>query len=962
MDIFINTKDKAAPLLFSRPTCSPFTMLRYKRGGDVPLRVTLIGVSNANYLRVGIKRKGNYETPLLAYAEAAQPASTSGGNCVFNLTLRVASAEIDRLLNVSSGDGSGSVPDSLPDNGEGCLFGCEAARNAFIPAETEISWMEGDTTRTTDSTPSAVLNDILRNDDPPEAVVNANTSAIIATTKAAEAAASATAAAASETAAGDSATAADASATDSADSATEAGNSAAAAAASATAAAASATDAADSATYAQDSANSAQDYAGASQNSATDSAASATAASASATAAATSETNANLASTSAAASASEASDSASDAQLHADRAEGVVQAHAEDTALHLSTQDRTNFNHINSLFHQVIPEGTVAAPDDCVPDEWFTEYFARNAQPGDATHPRMVVAPGNVFVSRVPYARKKSDGSWENTSCAMDATVYDEDTDIRLLDNSGLRHKCSTDKTENVDSYVGKRWAFFWARCNYKRDAYGVKWVTAVEGETIGLPDGTTAVFDPAKPTGVFGPSIWTFCTPDTGWGTEDDGTPNFQLWGIGDSPWSALSAERKAWLTAHGVDETKYRPWSTGLWYDGETWQRRSYIVDSAYCGTAEVGSDGSLTGISSKYNEPVAGGLSHNIINTKLGNFGGGGVRACALAMVFDIVKNATKNSQNIHYGMASNSNNGVACDANTLNAGYVFPIASKGNFEVGCTVYLRTTSVSSAGGTSYVRSKTNQIGRITAIENRDIEVIVGDPTGDDYTTETKNKLCLVIDPNTVEPFFARTTTAYATALTGEGVYACAYATQGICLAGETHAVIGKHDGYVSGTNGRHPYRVQGMEMMSGVYQCAADCVVVKGTGSLEIELPDGSTATPTTSQYVYLYAPPNVTHRQSGSLAQYISGGYVPVGIGTTTAGYVYNGAVDPYWGVWYITHTGASDHTGHADNSYMGASPAEFLAGGALDYGSVAGSAFLGLHVGLGASGWYFGARD
>lgn len=660
-------------------------------------------------------------------------------------------------------------------------------------------------------------------------------------------------------------------------------------------------------------------------------------------------------------SASEASDSASDAQLHADRAEGVVQAHAEDTALHLSTQDRTNFNHINSLFHQVIPEGTVAAPDDCVPDEWFTEYFARNAQPGDATHPRMVVAPGNVFVSRVPYARKKSDGSWENTSCAMDATVYDEDTDIRLLDNSGLRHKCSTDKTENVDSYVGKRWAFFWARCNYKRDAYGVKWVTAVEGETIGLPDGTTAVFDPAKPTGVFGPSIWTFCTPDTGWGTEDDGTPNFQLWGIGDSPWSALSAERKAWLTAHGVDETKYRPWSTGLWYDGETWQRRSYIVDSAYCGTAEVGSDGSLTGISSKYNEPVVNNVSHNIINTKLGNFGGGGVRACALAMVFDIVKNATKNSQNIHYGMASNSNNGVACDANTLNAGYVFPIASKGKFEVGCTVYLRTTSVSSAG-TSYVRSKTNQIGRITAIENRDIEVIVGDPTGDDYTTETKNKLCLVIDSNTVEPFFARTTTAYATALTGEGVYACAYATQGICLAGETHAVIGKHDGYVSGTNGRHPYRVQGMEMMSGVHQCAADCVVVKGTGSLEIELPDGSTATPTTSQYVYLYAPPNVTHRQSGSLAQYISGGYVPVGIGTTTAGYVYNGAVDPYWGVWYITHTGASDHTGHADNSYMGASPAEFLAGGGLNFGSEAGSAFLDLRYDLGGSGWNFGARD
>lgn len=660
---------------------------------------------------------------------------------------------------------------------------------------------------------------------------------------------------------------------------------------------------------------------------------------------------------------------ADEARLHAidsrdsaDRAEGVVQAHAQDTSLHFSTQDRSDFNHINSLFHQTIPPGTVVAPDGAVPDTWFTDYFARNAQPGDATHPRMMVAPGNVFVARVPFARKKTDGTWENTASAMDTTVYDEDTDIRLLDNSGLRHKCSTNAVENVDGYVGKKWAFYWARCNYIRDSYGVKWITAVEGETIGLPDGTTAVFDPTKPTGSFGPAIWTFCCLDTGWGTEEDGTPNFQLWGIGDSPWSALSAERKAWLIAHGVDETKYRPWSTGLWYDGETWQRRSYIVDSAYCGTAEVGSDGSLTGISSKYNEPVAGGLSHNIINNKLGNKFGGGARACALAMVFDIVKNCTKNSQTIHYGMASNSNNGVVCAANTLNAGYVFPVASKGNFEVGCTVYLRTTTASSAGGTSYVRRVTNQIGRILAIENRDIEVITGDPTVEPVTTEVQNKLCLVIDQATVEPFFARTTTAYATALTDQGTYACAYATQGIALAGETHMVIGKHDGYVSGTNGRHPYRVQGMEMMCGVYQCAADCVVIKGTGSQSVTLPDGTAVTPTTSQYVYLYAPSNVVHRQSGTLKQYLDGGYVATGIGTTTAGYIFNGYVDPYWGAWYITDTGASDHTGHADNSYMGASPAEFLSGGSLVHGSAAGSAYLTLDCALGTSGWSFGARD
>lgn len=619
---------------------------------------------------------------------------------------------------------------------------------------------------------------------------------------------------------------------------------------------------------------------------------------------------------------------------------------------HLSVQDRTNFDQIAALFNPTIAEGTVIAPETAIPDSWFAGYFARNAQAG------MVVAPGNVFVSRVPLARQATDGSWVNTSCALDATVYDPE-DIKLLDNTGLQHKCSTDKTENPDGYVGKKWAFWWARCNYVRDEYGVKWITAIEGEPVTTDDGVEHVFDPTKPTGTFGPAIWTFCTPDTGWNTEEDGTPNFQLWGIGDSPWENLSTERKEWLTAHGVTAAKYQPWPTGLWYDGEAWHRRSYIVDSAYCGTAEVGSDGSLTGISSKKNQPQATGLSLSIVNAKIGNKGGGGGRAIALAIVFDIVKNATKNSQTIHYGEVQNNQNGIVASANTKNPGYVFPIAAKGNFEVGCTVFLRTTAAN-ADSCSYVRRVTNQIGRITAIENRDIEV-VDDPSAETPTVTTETKLCLVIDPETVNPFYARTSTALATALTGEGTYACAYATQGIAMAGETDLVIGKHDGYVSGTSGRHPYRVQGLEMSCGVYQLASDCIAVKGNGST-ITLPDGSTETPSSSRYVYLYAPSNVRHRESGSVADFINSGYIPVGTGTATAGYVFNGAVDPYNGVFYVTHTGASDHTGHADNTYMGASPAAYYNGGDLTFGADAGSAFLILNFGPGHSTWFFGARD
>lgn len=642
---------------------------------------------------------------------------------------------------------------------------------------------------------------------------------------------------------------------------------------------------------------------------------------------------------------------------------GWAYQHKTDTIVHLTAQDRTDFNHINSLFHQVIPPGTVIAPEDAIPDEWFASYFSRNAQPG------MMVAPGNVFVSRVPFAQQNADGSWRNKESSVPITTdgYTMD-DVKLLDNRGLVHKCSTNVTENTDDYVGKKWAFYWARCNYKRDEYGVKWITAVEGETIGLDNGNTAVFDETKPIGVFGPAIWTFCTLDTSDTSINptDGKPDFQLWGIGDSPWDALSTDRKNALLELGVDSSKYQPWSTGLWYDynDNAWKRRSYIVDSAYCGTAEVGADGTLTGISSKYNQPVCGGLSHNLINTKVGKNGGEGARAIALAIMFDIVKNATKNSQTIHYGMAQNNNSGVVSAANTLNPGYLFPIASKGNFEVGCTVYLTNSSVSSAGGTSYVRKVTNQIGRIVAIENRSIEVITSDPTVEPVTTETQTKLCLVIDEDTVNPFYARTTTAYAKALTDENTYACAYATQGIALAGETKMVIGKHDGYVSGTNGRHPYRVQGMEMMCGVYQCAVDCVPVQGNGSTSVTLPDGTTSTPTSSQYVYMYLPTIYmgSRRTSGTLQNYKDSHYIPVGIGPKTGGYIFNGFVDPHYGVWYYTHIGASTSTGHADNSYAGASPAEYLSGGYLNLGADAGSAFLFLTNGLDLSRWYIGARD
>ena len=57
MNIFINPlSDKAAPVLQTKPSGSPISLLRFKRGSSVPLTVTLLGVTEAGNLRIGMKR------------------------------------------------------------------------------------------------------------------------------------------------------------------------------------------------------------------------------------------------------------------------------------------------------------------------------------------------------------------------------------------------------------------------------------------------------------------------------------------------------------------------------------------------------------------------------------------------------------------------------------------------------------------------------------------------------------------------------------------------------------------------------------------------------------------------------------------------------------------------------------------------------------------------------------------
>lgn len=733
-------------------------------------------------------------------------------------------------------------------------------------------------------------------------------------------------------------------------------------------------------------ADSARDAAGsatAAADNAQASASSAASAAGAAADAATSVTEAGNSADAAAGSAAAAADSAgkadeqrrlaalarANAELAATQAtENAAEAltHITNSTVHVTATEHEHLRRLIAAFPEVDPD-TPGTPEPELPDTALSyaqvrDYFAKNAQPGTAQ------APPAVYVSRVPWARWDEDSAqWLNNASEVDEMVFSAPR--KFLDNAGLEHECSTDTVEGADDYVGKLWPFFWQHGNYVTDEYGVKHLTSIKGQVL---DGVS--FDAGKPVAAFGPSFWFFCclerwqNPETGQWTTADGTesgePLYQLWGISARAWDDLDESRQEELAAHGVTAEDFHLWPECCVWDATdgAWAQRPYWIHSAYCGGYEVSVDGTESMVS-KPGLPLYNNLSHKSLIAMYGRRSGFGGSAAVngFGMLFDIVKNATKNSQSIHTGMSSNICGAVKAALSTAQADYVFPISSQSHFRVGCTVWLWQTA-NGSGGTTYKRSAAVQIGRIQAIETRTLTLDDGSST---------DSLCLVIDPATVEPFLVRTGADSASAieatkkLTDAGTYACCFATQGMAMTGETDAVIGRHDGSMtSNTDGRHPYRVQGTEYMSGIYTCAADVQAIKGDSVTDVEV-DGVVSIPTSRDYVILQCRHGGSLRTSGTLAQYVGSGYVPVGIAPVTSGYILNVQLSA-GGVAYpvaVGGTGSGSGTGHADSLTVGASPAEFLMGSDLQFGGVgAGSACIYLSFDPGYSSWFIGARD
>jgi hypothetical protein len=258
----------------------------------------------------------------------------------------------------------------------------------------------------------------------------------------------------------------------------------------------------------------------------------------------------------------------------------------------------------------------------------------------------------------------------------------------------------------------------------------------------------------------------------------------------------------------------------------------------------------------------------------------------------------------------------------------------------------------------------SPLQQVGRITAIEERTFYAFVN---GD---VEQVTALCLVIDPDTCEPFVTRLTEAECATLVAEGEYAACYVQLGFALAGETNAVIGLHDGScVSNTDGRHPYRVQGTEYADGAWELFADTVGLKGNGTDAVVI-DGKEYIPDDTKYIIFHCP-GTTKRITGTATGYltpshwVNAGYEAIGFTTTDNTSIFScNTTLTSSGVAFVTMVGygAGESKGTGDRYYQGANPAVFLSVGTCAAGVNAGDSCLNLNNTLDRVYWHFTARD
>lgn len=340
----------------------------------------------------------------------------------------------------------------------------------------------------------------------------------------------------------------------------------------------------------------------------------------------------------------------------------------------------------------------------------------------------------------------------------------------KLDDNAGLVCEPSTDTVDGRDDYADIP-LFKWYNCNYKRDASGHAYPTAIEH-----------LSDNYRKTGTVDVGVIQM-TPYVKW---DDSDPDYILWSITDSP------------------RDGFTPWAAAK--SGDTVY--PYVIHSKFF--SGVGEDGLLRSV---YDLVPAHNQSYNSLITDYGKKGAGykgaGGERATWQILFNSIKYAVKSSQEKYAGCTGYNFQYPAAVQRSEKLTY-FPVtaAQAKNLLVGSRVSVGYGSKGSDGTVNNDRSASTVHQYADEAKILKIEPI-------DDTTSAVYLDCDAFD--TMPVALSDTLNAPITLSTMHW------------HSGTTDAVIGHHDGSPgSNTDLKHPYRVQGIEYAVGGYEVLSDVVL--------------------------------------------------------------------------------------------------------------------------------------
>lgn len=447
----------------------------------------------------------------------------------------------------------------------------------------------------------------------------------------------------------------------------------------------------------------------------------------------------------------------------------------------------------------------------------------------------------------------------------------------------------STDTVEGRDDYEGIG-IFNWYNCNYITDDYGRKVPTAIEGW------GNSFKNDGSVDVGVIAMTpYWS--------AVEKDGK---QIWTLSDTP----------------NDDYGLIPWETARKEDGTY---ASYVVHSKYI--SGLGKDGLLRSFFNS--KPFRNNCYNNMIDNyqKKGKAcWGAGKERDMYVILHVVIKYATKNEQKIFRGTTSYDLQFSASIQRDMKETY-FPLTNSQASQIIVGSYV-SVGYGSANGTSVnndrgVETIHNYADDVKVLRIEDID---------------ENNKAVYLD---IEEGFTTTPVALSDTLNAPITLSTMH-----WWSGSTDKVIGKHDGSMgSNTDGKHPFRVMGLECSVGGYIVYSDSVMVFKEDY---------------SKDVYI-APRCVKHAKDEATIKstYKLIGNMPGNDGVDW--WIGDIGVDMETCSWFAKTVGNSDSQGWGDRCYSGgkvvSGTREDLGRGALWSGANGGPVFVLCGGGLGGTNWY-----